>query len=82
MTTEKQKTNAGAANGASASAGAQALEALMVKRAEYERGVKITVTYEEIAQAMVGLRERIEEAARLVEILYERQLGVKPKRSS
>jgi len=79
MTTEKQKTNAGAANGASA--GAQALEAFMAKQKERQRGGKVAITDEEFWQAMVGLKELVLENQRLVGILYERETGVKPKKS-
>jgi len=76
MVVEKQKTNAGAANGASASAGAQA--ANQPRR----KGDPVIVLDDKLRQDMKQLRALLEETQRLVGILYEREFGVKFKKSS
>lgn len=74
MTTEKQKTGSGAANGASA--GAQA--ANQPRR----KGDPVIVLDAKLRQDMKRLRAQVEKTQRQVEILYEMQLGVKPPKSS
>jgi len=74
MTTEKQKTNAGAANGASA--GAQA--ANQPRR----KGERTIVIDDALWEDLRKLGKALEENKRLVGILYEREFGVKPKESS
>jgi len=75
MTTEKQKTSSGAANGANASAGAQA--ANQPRR----KGDPVIVLDAKLRQDMKKLRALVEENQRLVDILYEREFGVKFKKS-
>jgi len=67
MTTEKQKTNA--------SAGAQA--ANQPRR----KGDPVIVLDAKLRQDMKRLRAQVEENQRLVDILYEREFGVKFKKS-
>jgi len=74
MVVEKQKTNANVANGASA--GAQA--ANQPRR----KGDPVIVLDDKLRQDMKQLRALLEETQRLVGILYEREFGVKFKKSS
>jgi len=74
MTTEKQKTGSGAANGASA--GAQA--ANQPRR----KGERTIVIDDALWEDLRKLQAVMEETKRRVEILHEREFGVKPKRSS
>jgi len=76
MVVEKQKTNANAANGASASAGAQA--ANQPRR----KGERTIVIDDELWEDLRQLRALMEETKRRVEILHEREFGVKFKKSS
>jgi len=75
MVVEKQKTNANAANGASASAGAQA--ANQPRR----KGERTIVIDDELWEDLRRLKELVLENQRLVGILYEREFGVKFKKS-
>jgi len=73
MTTEKQKTSANGANGASA--GAQA--ANQPRR----KGERTIVIDDALWEDLRRLKELVLENQRLVGILYEREFGVKFKKS-